>query len=182
MKWFYMALLPPVTVLLLHNDIKSGFWRRGREKLLEICRDTVNAMLKVHLFCTGNVISLLNTRICRFEKRLHKPETCFWRWLGPYINIFWAAASDNPPQQTNPSNAITKEKKCARVELETVGYDTCELQKSDLILNSRNNRRAMNKSIGGRHFVHIYSVISLKCRTALTISLNRRRLILGNNF
>jgi len=52
---------------------------------------------------------------------------------------------------------ITKEKNVHALSWKQ--YDTCELQKSDLILSSRNNRRAMNKSIGGRHLVHIYSVI-----------------------
>lgn len=51
------------------------FWRRGREKLLEICLDTVSAMLKVRVLRTENVLSLSNKRIDRLRRRLWETQS-----------------------------------------------------------------------------------------------------------
>lgn len=44
------------------------FWKRGREKLLEICADTVSAAHKVHLFYIRKALSSGNKCTSHFDK------------------------------------------------------------------------------------------------------------------
>lgn len=73
--WMEILCVSAATVLVLHTQgSQVGFGEEregegGREKLLEICVDTVGAMLKVNLCCIINTLPLLNKCIFRFRKR-----------------------------------------------------------------------------------------------------------------
>ncbi len=140
------------------TGISSRVFGGGREKLLEICLYTMSVTLKVHL--------------PRFIKCAFFEQRAFWsflfRFLKPsslicspkqvftaHLDHVQATASYNPPQQTNPSDACYNKRKNRRfacVEVETVATLNAGCRKAiGSCLNTRNNRRAMNKSEGGRH-------------------------------
>lgn len=153
---------------------------RGREKLLEICADTVGAMLKVSLCCIINVLSLWNKCISRFWRRFKPdplsetglPLTWTTYRLLPQIILH------NRPTLRLPF--ITKEKKIPAVCTRWGGNSTINVGYRKAIgscMNSRNNRREtwINQK-GGRHLLP-NSVIVSKCRASPSVcSLNRKLL------
>lgn len=140
--------------ILLCTELKSGFWRMGREKLLEMCVDTVSAPLKVHLFRLTNVLSSSNTRIFRSRSRfpestslIYSPQIGFVARL----DLKYSTASVNPPQKTNPSDAYYNKRKKNISVLHALSWSALNAGCREAIgsgLNSRNNRRSMNKSRG----------------------------------
>lgn len=110
---FYMSLM--VRYFCCTRISSRVFWRRGREKLLEICLDTVSAVLKVYLFRIINMLSLLNKRICRFGKRFYdhsspicRLKTCFAARLDHIYMLLPQIILHNRPTLRMP--IITKEK------------------------------------------------------------------------
>lgn len=81
--------------------------------MLEICLDTVSAMLKLHLFSIINAISLLNKRFSRFCKSLKQVFAAHFHHL-QYMLKLPQIILHNRPTLASAAFIITKEKKICK--------------------------------------------------------------------
>lgn len=117
------SLYPPPLLCRLHlqhNELKSVFWRIGREKLLEMCADSQSQCnpQSVSFSTDKRVFLYLTRRVSRFQKpcsrvfkttlRRKKNKTGFVAHFGPHTPTTPPPLHKRP---TLPMPIITKEKK-----------------------------------------------------------------------
>lgn len=117
------SLYPPSLLCRLHlqhNELKSVFWRIGREKLLEMCADSQSQCNPQSVsFSTDKRVFLhLTRRVSRFQKpysRVFKTTLRRKKKQNRFCRTFWTTYSDTPPplhkRPSLPMPIITKEKK-----------------------------------------------------------------------